>query len=118
MGDIITTSKCSVIIIDPNLDEVEKAKEISGKSIEKIAIININFMFSRFGEINKLMSDGAYWKFFYGCKLNRFNNLIAEFNSKNGDVTYLGWNLDIPQIESYYWEKKGYEVSPPNGQEL
>ena len=39
--------------------------------------------------------------------------IVASFNLKLGEVTYLGWKLSIPEIEKRYWKKKGFEIFPP-----
>jgi len=108
-----TLQKCPVIVIDPDRDKAEEIRKMLGRSMEKIAVINTKCLFSRFSEIDGLMEDIIYWKMFYGCDLESFEKIVARFNSKLGEVTHLGWVLNITQIESYYWKKKGFEVFPP-----
>ena len=108
-----TLQKCPVIVIDPDRDKAEEIRKMLGRSMEKIAVINTKCLFSRFSEIDGLMEDIIYWKMFYGCDLESFEKIVARFNSKLGEVTHLGWKLNIAEIESCYWKKKGFEVFPP-----
>lgn len=112
--DIGTASKKgTVVVIDPDEDKAREVRETLERSMEKIAVINTKRLAPRFGEINRLMGDSTYWKMFYGCGSRSFEKIVASFNLKLGEVTYLGWKLSIPEIESHYWKKKGFEVFPP-----
>lgn len=108
-----TLEKDAVIVIDPNEEIAEETKKTLERSMEKIAIINTQCLSPRFSEINRLMGDSTYWKMFYGCGSRYFEKIVASFNLKLGEVTYLNWRLSIPEIESHYWKKKGFEVFPP-----
>lgn len=108
-----TLEKDTVIVIDPNEEIAKKTKKTLERSMEKIAVINTKRLAHRFGEINRLMGDSTCWKMFYGCGSRSFEKIVANFNLKLGEVTYLGWKLSIPEIENHYWKKKGFEVFPP-----
>jgi len=116
MNSIMTASKKStVIVIDPNTEKAEEVRKMMERSMEKekIAVISAKCLFSRFSEIDGLMGNVSYWKMFYGCDLESFEKIVARFNSKLGEVTHLGWKLNIAEVESCYWKKKGFEVFPP-----
>ena len=113
MAIATVSKKGMVIVIDPDEDKAREVRETLERSMEKIAVINTKRLSLRFSEINRLMGDGAYWKMFYGCGSMSFEKIVARFNLKLGEVTYLGWKLSIPEIEKHYWKKKGFEVFPP-----
>lgn len=121
MAITTVSRKGTVIVIDPDEDKAKEVIEILERTMEKIAVINTQRLAPRFIEINRLMGDSTYWKMFYGCGSRSYEKIVAGFNLKLGEVTYIGWELNIPQIENIYWKKKGFEVFPPtisSGQEL
>ena len=60
-------------------NKAKEVKETLERSMEKIAIINTQRLSPRFGEINRLMGDGTYWKMFYGCGSRSFEKNSCEF---------------------------------------
>lgn len=108
-----TLEKKTVIVIDPDEEIAEETRKELERSMENLAVINTQRLAPRFSEINRLMGDSTYWKMFYGCGSRSYEKIVASFNLKFGEVTYLGWKLNIPEIEKHYWKKKGYEVFPP-----
>ena len=109
----IAVEKNAVIVIDPDQEEAEKVRKMLDRSMKNIAVINTKCLTLRRKEIEELMNDGKYQKVFYGCSENFFNEMVENFNSRKGEVAYIGWELDVYKIVDCYWKHKGYGVFPP-----
>lgn len=111
-----TLEKDTVIVIDPDEEKAEKTRKRLEKSMKNIAVINTKCLSSHRQEIVELVSDNNYQKIFYGCSAEFFNEIVEDFNFKNGEVEYIGWKLDISKIVRNYWhnfwEKKDTGVFP------
>jgi len=117
MNNIMTISKSTVIVIDPNEDRAEEVRSMLKRSMEKVAVINTRCLSKRLQEINELVGDGNYLKIFYGCSEIFFKETIENLTLKSGELKYIGWELDVSKIVicfwNHYWKQKGFEVFPP-----